>query len=603
MKKTLSREKIQHILDEVKTELSINGVFISNLLTYGLIAKNAKNHKKLVRDFNSGILLNGIETPYKYLQKIVAEHPEILKKDALVQYRTLSYEELIEESNALSNYLHYNLQLQKGENVSVCSASTIEGIIGFLSLNNLGLVNARIFNGSKSEKMLDNLISFDSSTIITDGFNIDTLSSVVGKTKIKNVIVYPNCSELAIERFKMNNPSIKIIRWEDAVAKGKETKEVYHEDVKSEDVAAILYTSGSSGDPKPITIQNRVYSNMVDVVCGTTGIKKCDDEKALGVVSQEYPYSAINSTMMIILMGKTLILPPIKRSNEIDFDELLAKEIDNIQAIPNFYKLLEVTEEKGLLKIKDLSAVKKVVSGGEKYHTSEKKRLLNLLRTLKCHPILIDGFGFGELGSAAALKFGLCKYFLLMNGIEAKAVDPNTLEDLGEDQEGLMMFTGPTIAAGYYKREESTQKSFVKDENGKLWFVSDTYGSVHGKKRRLFKLGARIREYFITADSQGSFVKVYSGNVEDVILSTGMVEDCVVVQSDSGATPKPVAYVSLRTDIGKSKDEITEIILRQCQSLEEFARPVEINFESQIARTPNADKKDYVYYKKKRNIN
>ena len=602
MKKTLSSEKLQQIFDEVKTELSINGVLVSNLLTYGLMAKNDKHHRKLVKDFNAGILLNGIETPYKYLIKIISEHPEILKKDALIQSRTLTYEELLEESNALSNYLHNYLHLKKGENVSICSASTIEGIIGFLGLNNLGLVNARIFNGSKSEKMLENLISFNSDTIITDEFNLDTLSSIVAKSKIKNVIVYPNCPEEVIERFKINNPSIKIIRWEDAVAKGKEIKEVYHEDVKSEDIASILYTSGSSGDPKPIIIQNRVYSNMVDVVCGTTGIKKCDNEKALGVVSQEYPYSAINSTMMIILMGKTLILPPVKKGNEIDFDELLAKEIDNIQAIPNFYKLLEVNEEQGKLKTRDLSAVKKVVTGGEKYHVSEKKRLLKLLRKLKCNPILIDGFGFGELGSAAALKFGLCKYFLLMNGIEAKAVNPETLEDLGEDKEGLMLFTGPTIAAGYHDRDESTKNSFIKGDDGKTWFVSDTYGSVHGKKRRLFKLGARVREYFITNDGHGSFVKVYSGNVEDVILSSGVVEDCIVVQSDASATPRPVAYVSLRTDLKLSPEYIKDIINKTCMSLEEFARPIEVNIEESIARTENAEKKDYVYYKKKRNI-
>jgi acyl-coenzyme A synthetase/AMP-(fatty) acid ligase len=165
------------------------------------------------------------------------------------------------------------------------------------------------------------------------------------------------------------------------------------------------------------------------------------------------------------------------------------------------------------------------------------------------------------------------------------------------------MFTGPTIAKGYYNHDEATQKSFIKQDDGKIWFLSDTYGSVHGKARRLFKLGARVREYFITSDNQGSFVKVYSGNVEDTIISSGLVEDCIVVQSDAGATPRPVAYVSLRTDVKMSKEYVNKIILDACKSLEEFARPVEIFYEDTIARTPNAGKKDYVYYKKKRNIN
>ena len=600
-KKTL-KKKFNEIMEEVNLQLSINGVAISNLVTYALEKKNMASHFKIVKTFNEGKLLNGIESPYKYLEYMLKKHPELFAKTALIQDRTLTYAQMKEEADGLSNFLHYELCLKKGENVSVCSASTIEGIIGFLALNNIGLVNARIFNGSKEDKMKDNLLSFDSDTIILDQANLDVLATVVKETKIKNVIVYPNTSETAIERFKLRTSGVKIIRWEDAIEKGKSIDGIYHEDTKATDMASILYTSGSSGEPKPISIQNRVYTNMVDVVCGTTGIKKCDKEKALGVVSQEYPYSAINSTMMIILMGKTLVLPKVKEDNKIDFKELIELNIDNIQAIPNFYKLLEIAYEQDTLQGVSMKGVHKVVTGGEKYHTSEKKRLLKTIRKLGCKPILIDGFGFGELGSAAALKFGLSPYFLLMNGIEAKSVNPETLEDLGEDTEGLMMFTGPTIAAGYHGNEEATKNSFVTLSDGKTWFVSDTYGEVHGKNRRLFKLGARKREFFITSDGKGSFVKVYSGNVEDVIISTGLVEDCVVIQSDSSAVPKPVAYVSLRTDIDMSKDQITSIILERCKTLEEFARPVEINYEDTIARTKNAEKKDYGLYKRKRNI-
>ena len=595
-------KKIQEILEDAKISLSINGFAISNLVTYGLEKKNLRSHKKIVKTFGEGKLLNGVETPYLYFEKILREHPEILEKDALIQERTLTYRELRDEVNALSKYLYYVLGCEQGEKISICSDNTIEGIISFLAMNKNGLVNARIFNGSQQERMEKNLHSFDSSTVMFDGTNLDTLTSVIKNTKVKNVIVLPNTDEGIIERFKENNPDIKVVKWFDAINAGKEIKEEHRPFVKNTDIASILYTSGSSGDPKPITIQNKVYTNMVDVVCSTTGIKKCDKEKALGVVSQEYPYAAINSTLMIILMGKTLVLPKVTKGNEIDFNDILDNNIDNIQAIPNFYKLLEIAVQEGKLTSQGIKAVSKIVTGGEKYHLSEKIRLLKMVMKYGCKGILIDGFGFGELGSAAALKFGLSPYFLLMNGIEAKAVNPETLEDLGLDKEGLMMFTGPTIAQGYWDNEEATKKSFIKDKDGKVWFVSDTYGSIHGKNRRLFKLGARIREYFITGDGKGSFVKVYSGNVEDMIISTGLVEDCIVIQSDTSANPKPVAYVSLRTDANMSKEEVKQVIIERCHQLEEFARPIEINYEDTIARTP-AEKKDYGLYKKRRNIN
>ena len=213
-------------------------------------------------------------------------------------------------------------------------------------------------------------------------------------------------------------------------------------------------------------------------------------------------------------------------------------------------------------------------------------------------PLLIDGFGFGELGSATALKFGMHDYFLLMNGIEAKSIHPDTGADLPLDEEGILCFTGPTIATGYYNNPEATEESFVKDENGKRWFISDTYGLVHGRKKRLVKLGGRIREYFITGDGAGNFVKVYAGTVEDVIMSCPYVSDCIVVPSDISATPSPVAYIAINEDSETSKEQIIEALKEKCRSLEKFAQPTRYEVEKVIART-NAGKKDYTYYKKK----
>lgn len=320
------------------------------------------------------------------------------------------------------------------------------------------------------------------------------------------------------------------------------------------------------------------------------------NEKSISVVSHEYPYAAINCTVMILLMGKTLVLPVKREDNKIDFAQLFECKPDKVQAIPNFFKLLDAYINSGENNIDSLDFFNTVVSGGERYLDSDKKKLLALLDDMGSKAMLIDGFGFGELASATALKFGLNDYFLLMNGIEAKAVNPESLKDLKKGEEGLLCLTGPTISAGYYNNEEATKKSFIKDENGKLWFVSDTYGSVHGMKERLIKLGGRVREYFITSDGQGSFVKVYAGNVEDIISTNQFIKDCIVVPSDTGATPTSVAYISLREGVTESEKDIISILSSKCEVLEKFARPTAYIFEDNIKRTP-AGKKDYSYYK------
>lgn len=577
----------------------VNSKPISDLITQLLLIKNLPTHYKFVRKNQKGQLLNRKTkpSPFLYLMDLVKNHPELKNRIAIKEDREVTYEEMIEESLKLSQYLHNILKSEKGEKISICASSSIEGIEAFFAMSSLGLVNARIFNGSKKDKLNHNLKDFNSKTIFTDRNNIDELSLSLEDTNLENVILMDEVEKEKIMAFQQKNPNIRVVTWNEIQNQTLDSENVYLETVTPDDMAAILYTSGSSGEPKPISIPNRVYVNMPDVVISTTNMPICDNEKAVGVVSHEYPYAAINSTIMVLLMGKTLIMPKHTANNEMDFDDLLSNHPEKIQAIPNFYKLLEVSKESGKLKLEDASFLSTVVSGGETFLTEEKIETIKFLNTLLANPLLIDGFGFGELGSATALKFGLSDYFLLMNGIQAKAVDPETGEDLKPGKEGILCLSSPSIAAGYYHNDEATQKSFITDENGTKWFKSDTYGSVHGLFNRLIKLGGRIREYFITGDGNGNFVKVYAGNVENVILSTGIVETSVVVPSDAKGLPTPIAYVSLHENCDLSDDQVEMVIREACKSLEIFAQPTEIHIEPSIKRT-NAGKKDYGYYRK-----
>ena len=591
------KNRVEQRTNKKLKKMGINGVVISSIITNALMLKNLPMHNRFKRLTIKGKMLNksGIKTPYQSLINLIDKNPELENKVAVISDRQITYGEMKREIIELSKYLHFILKLKKGENVSICANGNIEGIVSLFALNREGLVNSRIFSDSKETKFQTNLIDFDSKTIITDLNNLQVLSNIAKNTKIKNVILMEDCDDKLLLEFKDKNPNITIITWSNMLKQASAIEDDYEEDVNEHDLAAILYTSGSSGEPKTISIPNRTYVNMLDIVTSSTGTKKCDNEKAVGVVSHEYPYSAINSTIMVLLMGKTLIIPNNHVKQEEYFNDLLKDKPEKIQAIPNFYKLLE---EDDSLDISLLKNLKQIVSGGETFSTPEKASTINFMNKNGVNPLLIDGFGFGEMGSATALKFGLGKYFLLMNGIEAKAIDPETLEDLPVDKEGMLCLTGPCIADNYYNNEEATKESFIKDKNGKMWFLSDTYGSVHGNLKRLIKLGGRKREYFITSNLKGSFVKVYAGNVEKVIMSTGCIEDCVVVPSDSKGNPKPVAYISLRKDCNLSKDEIIEQVVLNCNSLEKYAQPSQINIEEEIMRTP-AKKKDYTYYKKK----
>lgn len=569
-----------------QTGISINNPIISEMLTRILELRNLKTHRKFIKIHESGRTLNGYISPYKFMKNQLIKYPKLLKQAAMIQDKTVSYEEMMQVVNHISQFLHTSLNVKKGENVSICALSSIAGIEAFFAMNKLGIVNARIFNGTQENVMRENLLRFESKTIFTDKENFPIVCMASEGTNLENVIILSPKFDMDI---KCN---LNVYFLEDLVT--LPLTEDYEEEVEPDDLASILYTSGSSGTPKPIAVSNRVYVNMVELTRSTTNTNLNDGEKVVGVVSHEYPYAAINSTLMILLMGKTLIMPENMPNGEISFNDIMLMKPNRIQAIPNFYKLMQsYIESTPNINLKFL---KNVISGGETYTKAEKLSLYNSLRHANNKAFIIDGFGFGEMGSAAALKFGLAKYFLLMNGVEAMAVNPTTNQPLPLDKEGVLCITGPTLTNGYYKDLDSTEKSYIYDKNGKRWFKSDTYGSVHGRYRRLISLGGRVREYFITGDGHGNFLKVYSGKVESVILENPNIKDCIVVPSDDSALPTPVAYYSLHNISKEHKGDIVKSIIESCNSLEEFCRPTAYYYETEIKRT-EAHKKDYLYYK------
>jgi acyl-coenzyme A synthetase/AMP-(fatty) acid ligase len=205
--------KANEIMKNVKIQLSKNGTMVSNLVTYGLLFKNLKDHYKIVKT-NDITKKNEKSTPYLYLKQLLIEHPELKNIVAINQDKEITYMEMLEEIKNLANYLHYMAASEKGEKVSICAASSIEGIIAFFAMNSLGLVNSRIFNGSKEEKLKNNIINFDSKTVFIDENNIDVLCNIVSETEIKHVIMMSKCDIAKINYFREKNPNVTIETWE-----------------------------------------------------------------------------------------------------------------------------------------------------------------------------------------------------------------------------------------------------------------------------------------------------------------------------------------------------------------------------------------------------
>ena len=104
-------------INKIKVQLSKNGIFVSNLITYGLLLKNLKSHFKLVKSNKIGETIEK-DSPYLSLKTLLLEHPEytsFLKGKKLSGYLKSEYG-FVKSSNEENIYFNIYKLLDNKKN-------------------------------------------------------------------------------------------------------------------------------------------------------------------------------------------------------------------------------------------------------------------------------------------------------------------------------------------------------------------------------------------------------------------------------------------------------------------------------------------------------
>lgn len=94
--------------------------------------------------------------------------------------------------------------------------------------------------------------------MFVDPHLLKTATGPLKKSNVKYIIVNEDCIFTEggeIEAFKEANPQFTVITYKDLIARGKAAP-VEPRLPKPEDVFAIMYTSGTSGDPKGVCVRH-----------------------------------------------------------------------------------------------------------------------------------------------------------------------------------------------------------------------------------------------------------------------------------------------------------------------------------------------------------
>ena len=483
--------------------------------------------------------------------------------------------------------------VKKGDFVSVVAPNTPQALISVYAINRMGAVANMIhplLSANEIKKFVEHV---DSKAVITFDMLYPKLAEIKWETSVKPVVVLARIADalpfyikplyMATNKVKLSiNPDHDVIYWNDFLKKGKQRKEALPaDDGKGDDIAAILYSGGTTGIPKGVMIHNRAFNCMAiqaeeikrdnsDVIAG---------KKALAVMPVFHGFGLAMCMHVMLYFGMQVFLMP-----KFDFKActklIFKKKINHVYAVPALFEAMSRTEE---IEKNDLSFLEMVAFSGDKCSDKLHNRMNNYLKKGGSSEQMTEAYGLTECLSAACISpfFAHKKGStgLPLPGNEIKICEVGTHNEVPRGQDGEICITGPTLMKGYYKNEAETNIALQIHDDGKKWLHTGDIGYMDEDGYLYYR--QRHCKMIISAG-----YNIYPVQIEEVINDCrGVQLSCVIGVEDRTLGQRIVAVVqpvNINGDLEKLRAQIVE----KCRdNVASFAMPHEIIFREELPKT------------------
>ncbi|MDO4507933.1 MAG: AMP-binding protein [Candidatus Saccharibacteria bacterium] len=484
-------------------------------------------------------------------------------------------------ARALKNY-----GVKEGDRVTICMPNTPEGITMVYAVNMVGAV-CNMVHPLSSEKELEYYVKVAESKYV---LVIDAVFDKIYRLRdsLERIIVVRPSDGLgflkkrlykAVHVKKPTLPSSdsRVVLWEDFIANSYYYQGNYHEERGANDLAAILYSGGTTGAPKGVMLTNLNFNALG--VQATTVIKQAvPGATILSILPIFHGFGLGVSIHTPLCKGMGCILIPAFSHKE--FANIIRKNQPNlITGVPTLYEALLNTK----LKPNDLECLKAAICGGDALNQTLRNKVNDYLKAHGSTAKIRVGYGLTE-GTAAVC---LSPEESFANGIigaplpdnYCKIIKPDTFTEVERGEEGEICVSGPTVMMGYLNNDAETAQTLRVHEDGRLWLHTGDMGRFD--EDDFFYFAQRIKRMIIS-----SGYNIYPTQLESVINSHEAVLTSTVIGIDhkyKGQVPK--AFIVLKPNHKASKRVETEIRELLGRNVPIYALPAAYEFRDKLPTT------------------
>lgn len=371
---------------------------------------------------------------------------------------------------------------------------------------------------------------------IDAAYNADELLYILNDAKPKTIFTSNKNIGVATEAVKLSEQDIKIINVDEIkVPEDFEVDEYVIHSPNEQDIAVLLYTSGTTGHPKGVML---TFDNIMSNVDAITEIKLATPkDRVLALLPYHHILPLSINLLMAIHIG-TLIVINDELSAQAISHALKTHKISIVVGVPRLWEMIH----KGIMKkIKENKLATKLFNLCEKIDNEKFSRIIfkkvheglggnirflvsggakiepGILRDFRTLGIkVLEGYGLTETSPIIA--------FNRPNDIKIGTVGttiPGVHAQLAED--GELIVKGRNVMKGYYNKPSATEE--VVDDRG--WFHTGDLGKI---ENGYITIIGRKKEMIVLSNGKN----INPADIEnEVFKGTDLIQDIAIMEHNN----------------------------------------------------------------------